>query len=231
MTKEYYEQTVTITVSKESLAAYDAAGAKTYIRDAGQYYFTAARDAHEATKNILAKKASPPVETPRWSTTPIILTPSTPRLSRSRRQPTKRSPTNSSGTELSIHDAVVDGVAKDFDDEIWDQLVNRVSQKKMLELVRMGGHSTIALKAIDLPATQDKYGSSGISGTLVGGISCMAWPVEVMMAATWNDHLIEEMGVIVSDSIKPWRTWITIADVAIWTLSATGIGIVVALLI
>ena len=56
MTKEYYEQTVTITVSKESLAAYDATGAKTYIRDAGQYYFTAARDAHEATKNILAKK-------------------------------------------------------------------------------------------------------------------------------------------------------------------------------
>lgn len=32
-------------------------------------------------------------------------------------------------------------------------------------------------------------------------------------------------------SHKPWRTWITIADVAIWTLSAAGIGIAVWLLI
>ena len=38
-------------------------------------------------------------------------------------------------------------------------------------------------------------------------------------------------GVTVSNSIKPWRTWITIADIAVWTLSATGIGIAVALLI
>ncbi len=39
-------------------------------------------------------------------------------------------------------------------------------------------------------------------------------------------------GVTVSNSIKPWRrTWITIADVAIWTLSAAGIGIAVMLLI
>ena len=32
-------------------------------------------------------------------------------------------------------------------------------------------------------------------------------------------------------SHKPWRTWITIADVAIWTLSAAGVGIAVMLLI
>ena len=263
MTKEYYEQTVTITVSKESLAAYDATGAKTYIRDAGQYYFTAARDAHEAAKNILAKKGqstggnaamvNDSYHPDTLDTTTFAKSAATNKaitnqfddadpsyyeeeaatyVSRSDWEGTfptsaykngtwavgdklndalnwNRSddvvkndvdmPTNSSGTKLSIHDAVVDGVAKDFDDEIWDQLVNQVSQKKMLELVRMGGYATIALKAIELPATQDKDGPSGISGTLVGGVSCMAWPVEVMMAATWNDQLIEEMGVIIGD--------------------------------
>ena len=262
-TKEYYSETVTISVDKENLAAYDADGAKTYIRDAGQYYFTAARDAHEAAENILKKKGADTkgdISMVDDSYHPETLDTTSFKKSKAtgkditnhfddadptyygEEKPTYVSrndwmgtlptssykegtwavnqtlndalnwnrsddvikddvemPINSSGTSLTIHDAVVDGVLKDYDDEIWDQLVNQISQKKMLELVRMGGYATISLKSIDLPATQDKDGPSGISGTLVGGISCMAWPVEVMMAATWNETLIEEMGIIIGD--------------------------------
>ena len=50
-------QIMTLTFNEEQLKAYDALGAKTYILDAGDYYITAATDAHEAVKNILAKKA------------------------------------------------------------------------------------------------------------------------------------------------------------------------------
>ena len=45
---------VTITVPKSELRTYDANNAKTYILDAGDYYFTAAAGAHEAVNNILA---------------------------------------------------------------------------------------------------------------------------------------------------------------------------------
>lgn len=45
---------VTITISTKYLASYDANNAKTYILDAGDYYFTAAAGAHEAANNILA---------------------------------------------------------------------------------------------------------------------------------------------------------------------------------
>ena len=45
---------VTITIPSKYLASYDANNAKTYILDAGDYYFTAAAGAHEAVNNILA---------------------------------------------------------------------------------------------------------------------------------------------------------------------------------
>lgn len=49
-------ETVTINVPREELAAYDSVAAKTYILDAGDYYLTAAHDAHEAVNNVLAAK-------------------------------------------------------------------------------------------------------------------------------------------------------------------------------
>ena len=45
---------VTITVPSKYLASYDYTNAKTYILDAGDYYFTAAAGSHEAVNNILA---------------------------------------------------------------------------------------------------------------------------------------------------------------------------------
>ena len=47
-------ETITIRVDERDMAAYDAYGAGTYILDAGDYYFTAATDAHDANLNVLA---------------------------------------------------------------------------------------------------------------------------------------------------------------------------------
>lgn len=49
-------ETLTITVDRADIASYDAYGAGTYILDAGDYYFTAAKNAHDAVNNILAAK-------------------------------------------------------------------------------------------------------------------------------------------------------------------------------
>ena len=43
-------------MKKSELRTYDANNAKTYILDAGDYYFTAATDSHNAVNNILAAK-------------------------------------------------------------------------------------------------------------------------------------------------------------------------------
>ena len=49
-------ETLTIEVDGDYVASYDAYGAGTYILDAGDYYFTAATDAHNAANNVLAAK-------------------------------------------------------------------------------------------------------------------------------------------------------------------------------
>ena len=48
---------VDVTVPKSELRTYDANGAKTYIMDAGNYYFATGNGSHEALNNILAAKA------------------------------------------------------------------------------------------------------------------------------------------------------------------------------
>ena len=52
------KETVSITVDGRLLASYDAYKNKTYVLDEGDYYFTVARDAHDAVNNILQKKSS-----------------------------------------------------------------------------------------------------------------------------------------------------------------------------
>ncbi|MBR3367053.1 MAG: glycoside hydrolase family 3 C-terminal domain-containing protein [Lachnospiraceae bacterium] len=49
-------ETVTVNVPKRELRTYDANGAKTYVVDAGDYYFTVAMGSHNAMNNILAAK-------------------------------------------------------------------------------------------------------------------------------------------------------------------------------
>ena len=54
-------ETVTVTVAKENVKVYDQTandGKGTYIVEEGNYYFTAATDAHQAINNILAKKGA-----------------------------------------------------------------------------------------------------------------------------------------------------------------------------
>lgn len=49
-------ETVSVTFTRQDLASYDYKTERTYILDAGEYYVTAARDAHDAINNILAVK-------------------------------------------------------------------------------------------------------------------------------------------------------------------------------
>ncbi len=91
----------------------------------------------------------------------------------------------------------------DYSDPAWQELAEALTPEQAMRLVRLGGYATVQVDGIGLPATQDKDGPSGISGTLVGGQSAMAYPVEVVMASTWNTELIHRLGLSVGeDSIN-----------------------------
>ena len=99
---------------------------------------------------------------------------------------------NSDSTTYTVHELI--GVS--YDDPKWDDLINQLSYSQMTRLIRLGGYSTIQIDKIKLPATQDKDGPSGVSGTLVSGVSSMAWPAEILMASTWNTDMIKQLGVL-----------------------------------
>lgn len=99
--------------------------------------------------------------------------------------------TDSKDTEYKV----IDLIGVDITDPKWDDLISQLSYSQMTKLIRVGGYATQQLDRIGLPKTQDKDGPSGISGTLVGGDSCMAWPAEVVMSSTWNTGMIQELGV------------------------------------
>ena len=82
----------------------------------------------------------------------------------------------------------------DYDDPMWDTLIQQMSVDELDTLVRVGGYATMGIDSIQLPSTQDKDGPAGISSTLVGGENGTSYPPEIVLAATWNDELAEEFG-------------------------------------
>ena len=258
------EETIKVNVLKEDLTSYDYKNNKTYVLNAGDFYFSAGENAHDALNNILAAKGkntangmdyngnsalaklafnNPSVDATTYRTSSVTGKQITNTLDEadvnhyesfnylSRHDWNATFPTlfkngswaapealladlefykiaNDTSDDAAI-DAfnyvtgstatsykAVDLIDAKYDDSKWDDLINQLSYNQMTKLIRIGGYSTQQLDKIGLPATTDKDGPSGISGSLVGGVSCMAWPAEVVMASTWNKEMIEELGVL-----------------------------------
>ena len=112
---------------------------------------------------------------------------------------------------------LADLIGADFDDPRWDQLMDQMSRQELWDLVRQSGYLSDVIPSIGMPAVALKDGPAGISATLMGGnISCMSYPVEVVLASTWNTELAYEMGAMVGeDSIS--------ANVPVWYAPAMNI--------
>lgn len=112
--------------------------------------------------------------------------------------------------------SAADLIGVDYNDARWDALVSQMSLEEMHDLVRRGGYATQTVESINLPGTIDKDGPAGISSTLVGGTSCMAYPTEVVWASTWNRELTEGGGRLIGeDSLK--------SGVTVWYAPAMNI--------
>lgn len=91
-------------------------------------------------------------------------------------------------------------IGRDYEDELWDVLLDQMKLGEMTELVRMGGYATVPIPSIGLPGTSNLDGPAGISNTLVGGDKQgMAYPAQIVMASTWNVKLLERMGELIGE--------------------------------
>lgn len=82
----------------------------------------------------------------------------------------------------------------DYNDPRWDALTSQMTTEEMITLVRMGGYATEAMSSVSKPATVDKDGPAGISASLVGGAGAFGYPIEVVIASTWNLEIASKVG-------------------------------------
>lgn len=258
-------QTVTVSIDREVMKAYDANNAGTYIVDAGDYYFAAGRDAHDALNNILAAKgmttadgmtaegnadfayrhteAEMDMETYAVSETgyPIenqfedadinYYEGSTENalayLSRSDWENTFPERVVLTATDQMIEEMTETGMEEDpdavmpetgadngmklidlrgadYDAAEWDDLLDQLTLEEMYDLVRVGGYSTGEVVSVSKPATTDRDGPQGISGTIgttTGvGVSAVSYSSEMVMASSWNEELLRRIGEMVGES-------------------------------
>lgn len=83
-----------------------------------------------------------------------------------------------------------------YDDPRWDDLLSQCSAEELAKLLNYGCYQTQTVDSIGLPATQHGDGPSGFTyflnkGAVSGTCHYCSEPV---MASTWNQELIEELG-------------------------------------
>ncbi|MGN0813793.1 MAG: glycoside hydrolase family 3 C-terminal domain-containing protein [Candidatus Coproplasma sp.] len=79
---------------------------------------------------------------------------------------------------------------KDYDDPMWDELLDQMSFGDQSYLITTGQMATVVISSVSKPDTKEGDGPTGYSDSQ-GGLS---FPSEGIWASTFNDELIEKVG-------------------------------------
>lgn len=97
-------------------------------------------------------------------------------------------------------------VGLDYNDEKWEQFVNQLSIEEMTELIGNGCYQTSAVESVGKPASIELDGPGGIRAiTQEGKYQTVCYPAGIVMASTWNQKLIEEMGDAFGKEAVAWK--------------------------
>ena len=88
---------------------------------------------------------------------------------------------------------LADLTGKDYDDPMWDQLLDQMSFEDMATLINVGGWQTVAVDSVGKVGTSDCDGPAGLSNFITGAYGS-AYPSEVLMAQTWSKDVAYEIG-------------------------------------
>lgn len=100
------------------------------------------------------------------------------------------------GADNGLTLAMMKGVA--YDDPSWDSLLDQMTWEEQQDIIINAFHNTKAANSISKPATIETNGPQGITNSFFGGKEAgMAYPAEVIMAATWNTDIMEEIGTCI----------------------------------
>lgn len=113
-------------------------------------------------------------------------------------------PTQASSIIENPEVTLQDLVGKDYDDPLWETLLNELTVEQMSTLIGKGAYGTIAISNIKKPLTNEPDGPSGFTSFMavtdtVAVYGCAFYPAESVLAATWNLELANRMGVLIGN--------------------------------
>ena len=103
-------------------------------------------------------------------------------------------------TEVKLYELY----GKDYDDPLWDKLMDQLTVNQMVSLIATGNFKTIRIENIDKPLTTDADGPMGfatfmnVAGEVAVYDTCY-YATECVLAATWNVELAEAMGTMIGN--------------------------------
>ena len=81
----------------------------------------------------------------------------------------------------------------DYNDKSWDDLLDQLTVDDMSNMIALSGYQTPAMDSVGKVATVDADGPAAINNNFTGAGS-IGFPVEVMIACTWNQELAQQYG-------------------------------------
>ena len=89
----------------------------------------------------------------------------------------------------------------DFDDPLWDELLDQITMAELSKLIDECGYCSPAVDSMNKPKVTDLDGPAGLNDIIAHGsmpigegLQAMTWPTQYMLACTWNVDLAEDMG-------------------------------------
>lgn len=95
---------------------------------------------------------------------------------------------------------------KDYDDPKWNNLLNNISNEDLADIIGKGGFGTSKINSIVYPGSKDSDGPSGISGNAYGGKSGTCFPSQSLIAASWNEDLLNKLGLSIANEAIYFKT-------------------------
>lgn len=92
----------------------------------------------------------------------------------------------------------------DYNDALWEQLLDRITFQEMKDLVNNGAFQTIAIESIDKNLTNDSDGPIGFVNFMPGKSESYkgntTFACQIVISSTWNKDLAYQMGKIVGEN-------------------------------
>ena len=111
--------------------------------------------------------------------------------------PNAKMPATGASGKLTIYDVR----GKDYDDPIWEQLLDQLTVAEMANLSALAGYQTPAIDSIGKVQNIDSDGPAAINNNFTGAGS-LGFPIEVVIACTWSKEAATAWGEMMGQMAK-----------------------------